>query len=156
VEPVCRSFHEVKALALPRLPKRATRKPHEDDTKTSTEILSSGKVLQTTSRGVPVALFLTICLNLRDSYFVKTKAYSYAFSYMYVQPPFGDADEQIYKYFVFFHLFSFTKKNILHQIFHITPLMIFFFAIFAQIFVFLRRNWNRHETDFIGLGCRNG
>ncbi len=78
VEPVCRSFHEVKALALPRLSKRATRKPHEDDTKTSTEILSSGKVLQTTSRGVPVALFLTICLNLRDSYFVKTKAYSYA------------------------------------------------------------------------------
>ena len=27
-----------------------------------------------TLRGVPVALFLTDCLNLRDSYFVKTKA----------------------------------------------------------------------------------
>ena len=37
-------------------------------------------------RGVPVALSLTDSLNLRDSYSVKTKAFSYAFLYVCVLP----------------------------------------------------------------------
>ena len=39
-----------------------------------------------TSRGVPVALFLTISLNLRDSYIVKTKAFRKRLC-MYVSRP---------------------------------------------------------------------
>jgi hypothetical protein len=37
-------------------------------------------------RGVPVALSLTDSLNLRDSYSVKTKAFSYAFLYVCAMP----------------------------------------------------------------------
>ena len=39
-------------------------------------------------RGVPVALFLTNSLNLRDSSTVKTKAFSYAFLYVCAMPAF--------------------------------------------------------------------
>jgi len=44
-----------------------------------------------------------------------------------------------YTIILFFSSSPPQKKNILHQIFHITPLMIFFFAIFAQIFVFFKK-----------------
>ena len=36
--------------------------------------------------GVPVALFLTNCLNLRDSYYVKTKASVTPFMYIHSHP----------------------------------------------------------------------
>lgn len=80
----CCPFHEVKALALPSQSKRATQKAPRRmyiGTAVTSSVLTGHTAIWThfrlsinTPRGVPVALFLTDCLNLRDSYFVKTKA----------------------------------------------------------------------------------
>ena len=90
----CHSFHAVKALALPSMSKRATLKAPRwcidiiyltNDGQCDLSKANEGCIWYI-PWSVPVALFLTYCLNLRDSYCVKTKAYSYAFIYMYVCP----------------------------------------------------------------------
>jgi hypothetical protein len=77
---MCRPSH------CPSCRNEQRRKPHADvfDTiwrRVRTPQNHNGE--QYTSRGVPVALFLTRNLRLRSSHIVKTKAYRYAF-YVYV------------------------------------------------------------------------
>ena len=88
VEPVCHSSHAVKALALPGKPKRATLKAPRRCTYIDTP-KEYGKKCHKPLRMYIIHLIgrsrcfvFDLPLNLRDSYCVKTKAYSYAF-YVY-------------------------------------------------------------------------
>ena len=91
----CSSFHSVKALASPKLSKRATPKAprrckyiihqHRQRTKKCSKPMMA--VYNTPHEAFPLLCSWQLLLELPDSYTVKTKAYSYAlYVYMSAQP----------------------------------------------------------------------
>ena len=91
----CHSFHSVKALASPKLSKRATPKAPRLctyiestlDNKRQNRPKPIRAVYNTPHEAFPLLCSWQLLLELPDSYTVKTKAYSYAlYVYMSAQP----------------------------------------------------------------------
>ena len=89
----CRSLHSVKALASPKLSKRATPKAPRLCTYIKSSIDNERRnrskpmraVYNTPHEAFPLLCSWQLLFELPDSYTVKTKAYSYA--YMYLRLP---------------------------------------------------------------------
>ena len=90
----CHSFHAVKALASPKLSKRATPKAprqckyikHTRRQRANIRPMPLKAVYNTPHEASLVALLLTTLLELPDSYCVKTKAHKNAFYNMHAHP----------------------------------------------------------------------